>query len=100
VAQEDFAAVDLSGEGGLRLGEVREALQLFARHKNVIALESSIIGSPGLDLTFQVESELLAEEEIFGLPSNTRAGHCRSKQHLGQNRKAQKPSAEGQKGPV
>lgn len=39
VAQEDFAAVDLPGTGGLRIGEVREALQVFARHKNVIALE-------------------------------------------------------------
>ncbi|HXN24118.1 MAG TPA: arginase family protein [Candidatus Dormibacteraeota bacterium] len=39
VAQEDFAAVDLPGPGGLRLGEVREALQVFAKHKNVVALE-------------------------------------------------------------
>ncbi len=39
VAQEDFAAVDRPGAGGLRLSEVREALQVFARHKNVIALE-------------------------------------------------------------
>lgn len=39
VAQEDFAAVDLPGSGGLRLAEVREALNVFARHKNVIALE-------------------------------------------------------------
>lgn len=39
VAQEDFAAVDLPGAGGLSLSEVREALQVFAQHKNVVAFE-------------------------------------------------------------
>lgn len=39
IAQEDFAPVPLPGSGGLRVGEVREALRVFASHKNLLALD-------------------------------------------------------------
>lgn len=39
IAQEDFSAVDVPGSGGLRLGDVREALAVFVRQKNLAAME-------------------------------------------------------------
>ena len=39
IAQEDFSAVDVPGSGGLRIGEVRDALSVFARQKNLAVME-------------------------------------------------------------
>jgi arginase len=39
IAQEDFAAVGVPGSGGLRLEEVRAALNEFVRHKNLLGLD-------------------------------------------------------------
>jgi len=39
IAAEDFPAVDLPGTGGLRLGQVRQALEIFARAKSLAAVE-------------------------------------------------------------
>jgi len=39
IAQEDFPAVVVPGDGGLRLDDVRVALNEFARHKNLIGLD-------------------------------------------------------------
>ena len=39
IAQEDFPAVVVPGEGGLRLDDVRVALQQYARHKNLLGLD-------------------------------------------------------------
>jgi len=39
IAAEDFSATNLPGSGGLRLDEVRQALEVFARQKNLAALE-------------------------------------------------------------
>ena len=39
IAQEDFGAVPVPGPGGLRAGEVREALRVFAAHKNLLGLD-------------------------------------------------------------
>jgi len=39
IAQEDFPAVVVPGEGGLRLDDVRVALNQYARHKNLLGLD-------------------------------------------------------------
>ena len=39
IAQEDFPAVGVPGSGGLRIEEVRAALNEFARHKNLLGLD-------------------------------------------------------------
>jgi arginase len=39
IAQEDFPAVNVPGSGGLRLDDVRAALNEFARHKNLLGLD-------------------------------------------------------------
>lgn len=39
VAEEDFAAADVPGSGGLRLAEVREALRVMLAHKNLLAFD-------------------------------------------------------------
>ena len=39
IAQEDFAAVNVPGSGGLRLDDVRAALKEFVRHKNLLGLD-------------------------------------------------------------
>src|SRR5260370_42104032 len=39
IAQEDFGAVPVPGPGGLRADEVREALRVFASHKNLLAMD-------------------------------------------------------------
>ncbi|HKW88922.1 MAG TPA: arginase family protein [Candidatus Acidoferrales bacterium] len=39
VASEDFEATDLPASGGLRLEQVRQALEVFARHPRLVALE-------------------------------------------------------------
>jgi arginase len=39
IAQEDFPAVVVPGEGGLRLDDVRVALHQYARHKNLLGLD-------------------------------------------------------------
>jgi arginase len=39
IAREDFPAVDAPGSGGLRIGEVGEALQVFLAAKNLAGLE-------------------------------------------------------------
>lgn len=39
IASEDFSAADVPGTGGLRLEEVRQALEVFVREKNLAALE-------------------------------------------------------------
>ncbi len=39
IAQEDFPAVAVPGPGGLRAGEVREALRTFLSHKNLTGLD-------------------------------------------------------------
>jgi arginase family enzyme len=39
IAQEDFPAVGVPGSGGLRIGEVRAALDEFVRHKNLLGLD-------------------------------------------------------------
>ncbi|HLW83491.1 MAG TPA: arginase family protein [Candidatus Acidoferrales bacterium] len=39
ISREDFDATDLPGEGGLRLDEVRQALEVFAKHPRLAALE-------------------------------------------------------------
>lgn len=41
IAAEDFSASDWSAPGGMRLGEVREALTIFARQKGLAAFEIS-----------------------------------------------------------
>jgi len=39
IAQEDFPAVGVPGSGGLRIEEVRAALDEFVRHKNLLGLD-------------------------------------------------------------
>jgi arginase len=39
IAEEDMAADDVPGSGGLRLAEVREALRVMLAHKNLLALD-------------------------------------------------------------
>lgn len=39
IASEDFDATDLPGSGGLRLGQVRQALDIFVRQSRLVALE-------------------------------------------------------------
>ncbi len=39
IAQEDLAAVNVPGSGGLRLDEVRAALSAFVSHKNLLGLD-------------------------------------------------------------
>jgi arginase len=39
IASEDFSASEVPGAGGLRLEEVRQALEVFAQQKNLVALE-------------------------------------------------------------
>jgi len=39
IAQEEFAAVNVPGSGGLRLEEVRAALSAFVQHKNLLGLD-------------------------------------------------------------
>lgn len=39
ISSDEFAAADVPGPGGLRLDEVRQALEVFAREKNLSALE-------------------------------------------------------------
>lgn len=39
IAEEDFAATDVPGSGGLRLAEVREVLRVLLAHKNLLALD-------------------------------------------------------------
>jgi arginase len=39
ISSEDFAATNLPGTGGLRLEQVREALEVFARHNHLAAFE-------------------------------------------------------------
>ncbi|HEV8384444.1 MAG TPA: arginase family protein [Candidatus Acidoferrales bacterium] len=39
ISGEDFSASEFTGPGGLRLADVREALQLFAQQKNLLAVE-------------------------------------------------------------
>ncbi len=39
IAEEDFAAADIPGRGGLRLAEVREALRAMLAHKNLVGLD-------------------------------------------------------------
>jgi arginase len=41
IASEEFSATNLPGSGGLRLSEVREALEVFARQKHLAAIEIS-----------------------------------------------------------
>jgi arginase len=39
IAQEDFAAVNMPGSGGMRFDDVRTAFMEFARHKNLLGLD-------------------------------------------------------------
>jgi arginase len=39
IAQEDFAAVNVPGSGGMRFDEVRTAFVEFAKHKNLLGLD-------------------------------------------------------------
>jgi arginase len=39
IAQEDFAAVDVPGSGGLGFDEVGATLKEFLRHKNLLGLD-------------------------------------------------------------
>jgi hypothetical protein len=39
IASEDFTATNLPGSGGLRLDDVRQALEVFARQKHLAAIE-------------------------------------------------------------
>ncbi|HVA16997.1 MAG TPA: arginase family protein [Candidatus Dormibacteraeota bacterium] len=39
IASEDFAATDLPGAGGLRLEEVRQALEVFAKQERLVVFE-------------------------------------------------------------
>ncbi len=42
IAAEDFNATNFPGPGGLRLGEVRQALEIFAREPNLAAFEITV----------------------------------------------------------
>jgi arginase len=39
IAQEDFAAVNVPGSGGLRFDDVRTSFVEFAKHKNLLGLD-------------------------------------------------------------
>lgn len=82
VSQEDFAAVDLPAPGGLTLAELREALQVFAQHKSVIALEvteynpEKDLDSRGAQTVVDILTEALAARlaALTSEPSDGAAG--------------------------
>ncbi len=39
IAQEEFAAVNVPGSGGLSFSDVRDSLAEFAKHKNLLGLD-------------------------------------------------------------
>jgi hypothetical protein len=67
IAGEDFSATDLPGSGGLRLDEVRQALEVFVRQKNLAALEVTEYNperdsdARGAHLLVELLSSVLAE---------------------------------------
>lgn len=48
ISREDFGATNLPGSGGLRLEDVRQALEVFAQHKHLAAFEVTAY-NPGRD---------------------------------------------------
>jgi arginase len=48
ISAEDFSATNFAASGGLRLEEVRQALSVFARQKNLVAMEVTVY-NPELD---------------------------------------------------
>ena len=76
IAQEDFAAVNVPGSGGMRFDDVRTSFVEFAKHKNLLGLDvaqynpdKDVDGSGANKLVDLLVEALSARLEALAAPS-------------------------------